>query len=164
MRAQFNYVIYAAQNDPQLIVLIVKDSIHLRITTAQHHVVKIIIRVKGFFFSLFLFIWLVLFFWSLERQTYSKMKIVSFSLRSVTFYYSILKDFLFYSFKTYNRNGKYFMRSFYNLQLKIHKREFLLHTTFSFCVLSMLLLMLLQQFFAWIYSQRNLEQMYSWKL
>lgn len=121
----------------------------------------IIIRVKGFFFSLSLYLDRV-FFPSRKRKTYSKMKIVSFSLRFVTFYYSILKDF-FYSFKPYNRNGKYFMRNFYNLQLKIHKREFLLRTTFSFCVFSML--MLLQHFFlSHEYIVREISSRCSWKL
>ena len=81
------------------------------------------------------------------------MKIVSFSLRFVTFYYRILEIryffFVFFtflrSFKPYNRNGKYFMCSFYNLQLKSIKENFY-YTRLSLCLL--LPLFLFVQLFA----------------
>lgn len=78
------------------------------------------------------------------------MKIVSFSLRFVTFYYRISEircffsfflHFFVHSFKPYNRNGKYFMRSFYNLQLKSIKENFY-YIRLSLCVLLLFFLSL----------------------
>lgn len=101
------------------------------------------------------------------------MKIVPFSLRFVTFYYriseidffwfSFFPHFFVHSFKPYNRNGKYFMCSFYNLQLKSIKENFY-YTRLSLCVL--LLFFLFVQFFCAlfnIFSQHRITVVIEWK-